>query len=181
MIMACGHMLQLSWWPAKFAAPEQVKVQMKDTLPGIRTHVRHNTVATLIKSHIVSQFRRGSEDVSEYRPIIERQIGYGRNMTSSNEQHMVRRLRVNILKCYNIFVLVHDFARYPTGCNLAEQAVFLHTFPLIMLLYQCSHRSVQLQPLLKSQARRVHSRRQVYLLRRYRQLAFPQMNMASWY
>jgi hypothetical protein len=159
--MACGHILQLSWWPAKFAAPKQVKVQMKDTLPGIRTHVCHNTVATLVKSHIVSQFRRGSEDVGEYRPIIERQIGYGRNMTSSNEQHMMRSLRVNILKCYNIFVLVDDFARYPTGCNLAEQAVFLHTFPLIMLLYQCSHRSVQRQLLLKSQTRRVLSRRQV--------------------
>src|SRR5258706_12825759 len=112
-----SHSLQLSWWPGKFATPKQVKVQMKDTLPGIRTHVRHNTVATLIKSHIVSQFRRGNEDVSEYGPIIERQIGYGRNMSSSNEQHMVRSLRVNILECYNIFVLRSEERRVGKECR----------------------------------------------------------------
>src|SRR6266516_2486909 len=47
-------------------------------------------------------------------------------MTAWNEQHMVWRLRVDVLKRYYILVLIDNFTRYLAGCNLAEQAV-LHT------------------------------------------------------
>ncbi len=44
-------------------------------------------------------------------------------MTPGDEQDMLRRLRIDVLKRHHIRILVHDLRRYLACYNLTEQAV----------------------------------------------------------
>jgi len=107
---------------------------MKDTLPGVRTNVGQETIATFINTHVMRKFLCGSKQFCEYRSIIERKISYGSNMLARNKQDVIGRLRVDVNKRYYILVLKDDFTGYRAGYNLAEQAV-LH---MVSFNYQCS-------------------------------------------
>ena len=103
-----------------------MKVQVKDTLPGVRANVGQETIATLIYAYFMGQLRCSHEDFGEYRSILECQLRDGGNVTAGNYQNVVWRLRVDILKRHDVLVLIDDFTGYLTSRNLAEKAV-LHT------------------------------------------------------
>src|SRR6266480_4002112 len=116
-------MKNLSGRPGKFPASEQVEVQVKDTLPGVGTDIGHKTVAALIEPQCMSQFCSNHEQPGQQSPILFCQIGHRSDMTPGDEHDVIRRLWINIFKRHHIFVLVHNFTRYLTLCNSAEQAV----------------------------------------------------------
>jgi len=64
----------LSWRPAQSAASKQVKVQVEDALPGVRTNVGQESVTTFGNAHVMRQLRRCHEEVGQYRSILERQV-----------------------------------------------------------------------------------------------------------
>src|SRR2546425_7031237 len=103
-----------------------MKVQVKDTLPGVRANVGQETIAALIYTHFMRQLRCSHEDFGEYRSILECQVRHGGNVTARNYQNMVWRLWVDILKRHDVLVLVDGFTGYLASRNLAEKAV-LHT------------------------------------------------------
>src|SRR3989442_11315347 len=116
-------MKTLSWRPGKSPAPEQVKVQVQDTLSGIGANIGHKTVATLIQPQFMSQFCSNHEEPDQQGPILFCQIGHRSDMTPGDEQNVIRRLWIDVFKSDHIFVLVHDLTRYLTRCNFAEQAI----------------------------------------------------------
>ena len=96
---------------------------MKDTLPGVRTNVGQESIATFINTHVVCKFLCCDKKFGKYRSIVEREVIYGSNVLARNEQDVLWSLRVDVLKRYNILVLIGDFTGYRSGCNLAEQTV----------------------------------------------------------
>src|SRR5260221_5779506 len=73
------------------------------------------------------QFRRSDEDLCEDGPILECQVCHGRDMAAGNDQDMILRPGVDVLKSHYVLVLVDDFTGDLAGCDLAEQAVLLPT------------------------------------------------------
>lgn len=111
-------------------------MQVEDALPGIRADIRQETVATSLDAQLTSYSGPSSEEAGEYRPILWRQGGHIPDMAPGYEQDVVRRLGIDVLKRDDILVLVHNLTGYLTGCNLAEQAVFLHTIKTSMYFLQ---------------------------------------------
>src|SRR5258708_38318666 len=95
----------LSWRPAYFAASKQMKVQVKDTLPGVRANVGQETIATLIYAHFMRQLPSSHEDFGKYRSILDRHVRHGGYMTARNHHNVTRRPRVDILKRHDVLVL----------------------------------------------------------------------------
>src|SRR6266702_3370904 len=118
----------LSWRPTKLASTEQVKVQMKDGLPGIWAVVRYDTVASLIQTQLMGQFRGNREDAGKQGTIFGCQVCQGVDVTPGNEQDMGGCLRVDVCECDDILVLIDDFTRYLTRCYSAEKTM-IHTLP----------------------------------------------------
>src|SRR6266436_1399030 len=104
-----------------------MKVEVEDTLPGVRANIGDEAVATFINAHVVRELRRGHEDPGEHRSVLECQIGHRGNMAAGNDQDVVWRLGIDVLKRYHVFILVDNFTGYLSGCDLAEQAVFHRT------------------------------------------------------
>src|SRR6266566_9229470 len=115
-----------------------MEVEMKDALPGVRTNVGQETIATFINAHRICQLLCGDEEPGKYRPILECQIGHRGDVTAGNKQDMVGRLWVDVHKRHYILVLIHDFTGYLASCNLAEQAVLLHTTSSNYDCYSCA-------------------------------------------
>src|SRR5207249_764109 len=110
-----------AWRPGKFTASQQVKVQVKDTLTCIGTHIGDKTIAALGKPKLLGQSGCNHEQDCQYMPILFSQISHRCDMPSRDEQDMMRCLRINILKSNHILILVNNFTRYLTFCNFAEQ------------------------------------------------------------
>lgn len=115
-----------------------MKVQVKDTLPGVRANVGQETIATLIYAHFMRQLRSSHEDFGKYRSILERQVRHGGYMTARNYQDVVWRLRVDILKRHDILVLIDNFAGYLASRNLTEKAVLHTTSSKLFFLGVCA-------------------------------------------
>src|SRR5258708_16449952 len=111
--MRMENPLQLRCWRrVELAESKQMKVQVKDTLRGVRANVGQETIATLIYAHFMRQLRSSHEDFGKYRSILERQVRHGGYMTARNYQDVVWRLRVDILKRHDVLVLIDNFAGY---------------------------------------------------------------------
>src|SRR5260370_8372582 len=115
-----------------------MKVQVKDTLPGVRDNVGQETIATLIYAHFMRQLCSSHEDFGKYRSILERQVRHGGYMTERNYQDVVWRLRVDILKRHDILVLIDNFAGYLASRNLTEKAVLHTTSSKLFFLGVCA-------------------------------------------
>src|SRR5215471_16766799 len=120
------RILKLLLWkrrPTHGASTEQVKVQVEDALPRIRANVGDKTVATLADAQVARNLCRRRENSCQHGPILRRQVLHRGDVTPWNEQHVTRRLWVDILERDHILVLIDNLTRYHTCCNLAEQAV----------------------------------------------------------
>src|SRR6266699_5112171 len=109
-----------------------MKVQVEDALPRIRADVGDKAVAALADAQVARNLCRRCEDRCQHWPILSRQVRHRGDVTPRNEQDMLRRLRVDILKRDHILVLIVNLTRYLTCCHLAEQAVLnahTNTFP----------------------------------------------------
>src|SRR6266567_2038486 len=109
-----------------------MKVQVEDTLPRIRADVGDKAVAALADAQVARNLCRRREDRCQHWPVFCRQVRHRGDVTPRNEQDVLRRLWVDILKRDDILVLMDNLTRYLTCCNLAEQAVLnahTNTFP----------------------------------------------------
>ncbi|HEY6409883.1 MAG TPA: hypothetical protein VIY29_20685, partial [Ktedonobacteraceae bacterium] len=96
---------------------------MEDSLAGIRANVGDETVAALTESHFRSQFISNYKQHSQRGAVLLRQVSHGGDMSPGDEQDMMWSLRIEVLKRYDFFILVHNFTRYLSFRYFAEQAV----------------------------------------------------------
>src|SRR5260370_30778347 len=101
-----------------------MKVQVEDTLPGVRANIGDEAVATFINAHVVRELRRGHEDPGEHRSVLECQIGHRGNMAAGNDQDVGWRLPLYVLKSHHLFILVDTFTVYLSACDFVELDFF---------------------------------------------------------
>jgi hypothetical protein len=113
---------RLAWRPFEFATAKQMKVQMKDGLPGMRANIGHEAIA-LLQIELVGQLLSDCKNMCQNRSILRGQIGHRGNMARWNDQKMMGSLGIDILKGHHILVLVHNIAGNLALDDLTKQAI----------------------------------------------------------
>ena len=114
--------MALTRGPAHRAASQEVKVQMKDRLPGFRSGIYDGPVSGG-KLELAGQFGGNPVQMAEHR-LIGFPGFLGRSeMLAGNYQHMHRGLRVDVMKGNRGFILVHDPGRQLLRHDFAKNAL----------------------------------------------------------
>ena len=105
------------------AAAEKMQVDVKDGLACALVSVEERTVSDFRKASLLRDKRGAADQLADdlivFRPdVVERW-----DVTLRDDQHMCRRLRVDVIEGDDPLVLIYDRRRYLSLDDLAEQAV----------------------------------------------------------
>ena len=103
-------------------ATQQMQVHVIYRLAAFLTGVHHRT-KTLGESFFFRDLLRHRVQMSDQPLVTRRQVREGRDVFARDQQHMHRRLRMNIGEHHRIIILVELLHRNLTRGNLAEQAI----------------------------------------------------------
>jgi hypothetical protein len=126
----------LSWWPVHGASAEQVEVEMIHGLAAILAGIDHHAVA-VGEAFVAGDPRRGPQQVAEQRAVPFGAVSQRRNMFARRDQHVHRRMRVNVREGVALLVLVdggggdasiNDLAKEAThgAFSVQERDTFVH-------------------------------------------------------
>jgi hypothetical protein len=101
-----------------------VQVQVEDGLPGVRSGVQDQAVATPDDPRLASQLPCHADQVAHQRFIFRGQVVDRARRRGTINVH--RRDRVDISESCGLLVAVQDFARRLAGDDPAEDAVCSH-------------------------------------------------------
>src|SRR5690348_4980634 len=104
-----------------------MQMQMKDGLPRTASGIDHGSVAR--ESAVSSNPRRDQRDLAQSRFFFRAGMLERRKMLLRANQHVRRRLRVDVLEREHIRVFVHHLRGNLLCSNLAEQAIGAHWLP----------------------------------------------------
>src|SRR5262249_10968846 len=94
-------------WPPKIPAAQQMQVQMRHRLASALLAVDNEPVA-VANSQLHGQLGRDDVQMAKEIPIFRFDVGMSRNDLAGDNQHMDRRLRVDIAKGQAAIVLIDD-------------------------------------------------------------------------
>src|ERR1700730_1172508 len=104
------------------AASQEMDVEMKHRLPRARTHVHHGPVS-LFDVALARDLGRCQVTSTDHFGVLSLRLFQPGKMFFRNNQHMRRRLGIDVFKGKHIFVLV-DFLRGNLAAkNAAEKAI----------------------------------------------------------
>ena len=115
----------LPWWPGHVASAEQVQVEMEHRLPCARANVVHRAVSAL-NAALASDLRGDELAVAEDLSVFRRGFLQSNHVPFGDDQHVRRRLGIDVLEDVHFVVLVHLLRRDLAGDDLAKEAVFIH-------------------------------------------------------
>src|ERR1700728_366855 len=112
----------LSRRPGERTASEQVHVEMKHRLPRSRTNIEHGSISLLDVSLPRNVGRRQMAAPDDLRVL---RLGFfqSREMFLRDDQHVRRRLRVDVVKREDVVVLVNFFRRNLAANDAAKKAI----------------------------------------------------------
>jgi hypothetical protein len=132
---------RLAWRPTEFATAEQMEVQMKDGLPGVRANVGYEAIA-LLQIKFMGQLLGDDKDVCQDWTILRRQFRHRRDMTLRNDQKMMGSLGIDILKGHHILILVHNIAGNLALDDLTKQTILHKNLTTL----ECGNEDQQMNP-----------------------------------
>lgn len=98
----------LSWRPGKRAARQQVKVNVKNRLPGISSIVDDQTISSLIKPPRFGKISGDEEQVSDKPSVPFIHALYVRDMFIGHDQEVRRRLWIDVFECNDHLVAIYE-------------------------------------------------------------------------
>src|SRR2546430_9697867 len=116
-----------------------MEVQMKDTLPGVRTYIGNESIATFINTHFVCKFLSCGEKPGKYRSILKCEVSHRSNVLAGGEQNVLWRFWVVVHKRHYMLILIDDVTGYRTSCNLAEQKDLHTKLSYVFILVGCCY------------------------------------------
>ena len=105
---------------------QKVKMEMENSLPGIRPGVNYQAVSILANILLLSQFSRHQEHVSEKASIFFADAVEGSDVNIGDDQEVERGRGEPVLKGSHLFILIDDIGRRLPSNNLAKNTVFRH-------------------------------------------------------
>jgi hypothetical protein len=103
-------------------AADEVEVQVKNRLPGIRTGVDDQPVPGLIQTGFSSQAASGKKHVTEQFTVGRFGFIHGYDMFLRDDQYVHGGNRAGILETDQGFIAMEDIGRYISGNDPAEGA-----------------------------------------------------------
>jgi len=100
-------------------APNEMDVQMEHRLAGSWAHVQHRSI-TILNSSVSRDFRCCEVTAADRVRIFQRCFLKARKMFLRNDQHMGRRLGIDVLESERVLVLVDFLGRNFAVDNSAE-------------------------------------------------------------
>ena len=85
-------------WPGECAFAQQMNMKMWDALAGIRTAVDHDTVTALLDPKFFCEFARDEQQLTQNGPFPFGRSGKPRDHFLRHDQHVYRRLRIDVVK-----------------------------------------------------------------------------------
>jgi hypothetical protein len=98
-------------------------MDVEDTLSRLAVRVEDRPVPTLVVAVLLRECSCESEHRSHQRIVLDGQVVQGGDVLLGNNQHMQRRLRIDVLERHQGFILVHQCARDVARDDLAEETV----------------------------------------------------------
>jgi hypothetical protein len=109
-------------WPQWFPA-EDMKMEMKDRLAGIRTGVCQHTIAGFADAFPLGNLDGKLEELTGQGPIIRAELVERLDMAARNHQDVGWRLRMEVAKRHGVRRLGNEFRSKLTPDNLAKDAI----------------------------------------------------------
>jgi hypothetical protein len=107
---------------------DQMQVEMKNNLPGVRAGVKDQPVAGFVNAFLICQLLGDSDHVPDQLLIPGGYLFCGGQVLIRNDEDMRRGNRVDISKGGHLLVAV-DFFAGDFSCNdLTEKAIRIHVF-----------------------------------------------------
>jgi hypothetical protein len=106
-------------------AAQKMQMHVVHRLAAILARIHHRAEA-LRESILFGDLLRHRVQVSQQPLIAGRKMRQRRNMLARNQQHMHRRLRMNVREGYCIVVFIKLLCRNLSRGDLAEQAIHGH-------------------------------------------------------
>src|SRR5215475_8976232 len=104
-----------------------MQMKMKDGLPRAAAGIDHGPVAAELA--VSGNPRRDQRHLAQSRFFFGAGMLERRKMLLRTNQHVRRRLRVDVLEREHVRIFVHQLRRNLFCSNLAEQAIGAHCFP----------------------------------------------------
>lgn len=80
---------------------------MEHTLPSMWTDVRHQPIASAVDLHLSRDMCSDAEQSARQRILFFLQMGDVGDVLFRDDQHVYRRLRIDVLESVNLLILVH--------------------------------------------------------------------------
>ena len=97
-------------------------MEMKYRLPRSRTHIQHGPIS-LLDVPLTRNLGRRQVTAADHFGIFGLRLFQASKMLPGNDQHMRRRLGVDVLEGQHVLVLVNFLGRNLAAENAAEEAV----------------------------------------------------------
>ena len=98
-------------------------MEMRDGLTGVRSVIGDDPIASIIEPVLAGDARRQRQRVRRDVPVIDADIAQGREVLSRHDEHVDRRLRVQVAKGDVMFALRDELRGKLTVRNAAEDAI----------------------------------------------------------
>lgn len=116
----------LPWRPPQFPSPQHVQVQMIDALAGVLSGVSDDSIARRIESLFGSHVGcKGQERPEQLLSFAVPDIPHSGNVSCGNNQHVHRRLGIDVVEGKRLGRSLHDFRR-DLSCHDPAKEAFSH-------------------------------------------------------
>ena len=102
---------------------EQVQVDVKDGLPSLAVRVEHRPVPAVRYASFLGNRGGAPDELSDQAVVFCAKLVQRFDMTLRDDEHMRRRLWIDIVEGQHAFVLVDDACRNRALDDFAEQAI----------------------------------------------------------
>jgi hypothetical protein len=111
-------------WPAQFPTTENMQMKVIDALAGVLAGVRDDAVPVTVQAELARRLRGESKQApQQFFAIHSSGIPHGSNVPGGNDQHVHRRLRIDIPKRHCVLGAFDDLRRDLAGYDLAKQTI----------------------------------------------------------
>jgi hypothetical protein len=101
---------------------QEVDMEMKYRLPRSRTHIQHGPIS-LLDVPLTRNLGRRQVTAADHLGVVSLRLLQASKMLPGDDQHMRRRLGVDVLEGQHVLVLVNFLGRNLAAENAAEEAV----------------------------------------------------------
>lgn len=90
------------------ASAKNVAVEMRNRFTPVRTVVQHETIAGFLETECARDLGCFQKEMAQHRVILGCGLRNSRDGFARHDQHMDRRLRIDILERHHLVVLVNN-------------------------------------------------------------------------